>query len=156
MELNIASKGSKYLVQDKKARLLYTVKKKGFGTGQYNLMDASNYILYTLVQLTGDKKPSFSIILNDEVFLNVECKSMFLDPTITAEGNGMSYKLASKDRKNFDIILNDATVGHIKTKSAISGDLQYDLDIENTAFDDYIPLFAVAIDKAFGSINKQK
>ena len=62
MELNIASKGSKYLVQDKKARLLYTVKKKGFGTGQYNLMDASNYILYTLVQLTGDKKPSFSII----------------------------------------------------------------------------------------------
>ena len=149
MELNIASKGSKYLVQDKKARLLYTVKKKGFGTGQYNLMDASNYILYTLVQLTGDKKPSFSIILNDEVFLNVECKSMFLDPTITAEGNGMSYKLAS-------IILNDATVGHIKTKIAISGDLQYDLDIENTAFVDYIPLFAVAIDKAFGSINKQK
>ena len=68
----------------------------------------------------------------------------------------MSYKLASKDRKNFDIILNDATVGHIKTKIAISGDLQYDLDIENTAFDDYIPLFAVAIDKAFGSINKQK
>ena len=76
--------------------------------------------------------------------------------TITAEGNGMSYKLASKDRKNFDIILNDATVGHIKTKIAVSGDLQYDLDIENTAFDDYIPLFAVAIDKAFGSINKQK
>ena len=28
MELNIASKGSKYLVQDKKARLLYTVKKE--------------------------------------------------------------------------------------------------------------------------------
>ena len=119
-------------------------------------MAASNYILYTLVQLTDDKKHSFSIILNDEVFLNVECKSMFLDPTITAEGNGMSYTLASKDRKNFDIILNDTTVGHIKTKIAVSGDLQYDLDIENTAFDDYIPLFAVAIDKAFGSINKQK
>ena len=156
MELIIAAKGSKYLVQDKKSRLLYTVKKKGFGAGHYNLMDASNYLLYTLVQSEDERKPSFTVVLNDDTFLKMECKSLFLDPTITAEGKNMNYSIASKDRKNFDIIFNDTVVGHIKTKISVSGDLQYDLDIENTAFDDYIPLFAVAIDKAFGSMNKQK
>lgn len=155
MELIIAAKGNKYLVQDKKSRLLYTVKKKGFGANRYNLLDASEYVLYTLNVMGDERKPSFNIILNDDLFLKMECKSMFLDPTITAEGKSMKYAVTSKDRKNFDIILNDAVIGHIATKTAVSGDLQYDLDIENTAFDDYIPLFAVAIDKAFGSINKQ-
>ena len=39
------------------------------------------------------------------------CKSLFLDPTIYAEGKDMKYSIASKDRRNFDIILNDNTVG---------------------------------------------
>ncbi len=153
MELLVASKGSKYIVEDKKSRLLYTVKKKGFSP-RYILLDASNYNLYTLLQTGDDRKPAFTVILNDDEFLKMECKSLFLDPTITAEGKDMNFVIASKDRKNFDIILNDITVGHIKTKTAVSGDLQYDLDIENTAFDDYIPLFAVAIDRAFGEMNK--
>lgn len=153
MELLVSSKGSKYIVEDKKSRLLYTVKKKGFSQ-RYILLDASNYNLYTLLQIGDERKPAFTVILNDDVFLEMECKSLFLDPTIIAEGKDMKFVIASKDRKNFDIILNDITVGHIKTKAAVSGDLQYDLDIENTAFDDYIPLFAVAIDRAFGEMNK--
>lgn len=155
MELNISAKGNnKYVVQDKKARLLYTVKKKGFGAGKFNLHDASDYVLYTLNVMGDERKPSFNIILNDDLFLKMECKSMFLDPTITAESKTMKYAVTSKDRKNFDIVLDGNVVGHIATKVSVSGDLQYDLDIENTAFDDYIPLFAVAIDKAFGNINK--
>lgn len=153
MELLVSSKGSKYIVEDKKSRLLYTVKKKGFSQ-RYILLDASNYNLYTLLQNGDERKPAFTVILNDDVFLKMECKSLFLDPTITAEGKDMKFVIASKDRKNFNIILNDITVGHIKTKAAVSGDLQYDLDIENTAFDDYIPLFAVAIDRTFGEMNK--
>jgi hypothetical protein rflaF_15769 len=153
MELLVSSKGSKYIVEDKKSRLLYTVKKKGFSQ-RYILLDASSYNLYTLLQTGDERKPAFTVILNDDVFLKMECKSLFLDPTIVAEGKDMKFVIASKDRKNFDIILNDITVGHIKTKAAVSGDLQYDLDIENTAFDDYIPLFAVAIDRAFGEMNK--
>ena len=44
MELLIINKASKYLVQDKKGRMLYTVRRKSFSQ-QYNLMDASNYNL---------------------------------------------------------------------------------------------------------------
>lgn len=153
MELTIAEKGSKYVVEDKKSRLLYTVKKKGFSQ-RYILLDASNYNLYTLLQDGDSRKPSFSVILNDDLFLKMECKSLFLNPTITATGKDMNFVIASKDRKNFDIILNEIKVGGIKTKFGMSGSLQYDLEIENTAFDDYIPLFAVAIDMAFGEMNR--
>lgn len=153
MELTIAEKGSKYVVEDKKSRLLYTVKKKGFAQ-KYILLDASSYNLYTLLQDGDSRKPGFSVILNDDLFLKMECKSLFLDPTITAEGKDMRFVIASKDRKNFEIILNDIKVGRINTKFGASGSLQYDLEIENTAFDDYIPLFAVAIDKAFGEMNR--
>ncbi len=156
MELLVVPKGgNKYVVEDKKQRLLYTIKKKGFGQ-KYNLLDASNYVLYTIVQTGDDRKPAFTIVLNDTTFLKLECRSLFLDPTISAEGKEMKYAIASKDRRNFDLILNGETVGKIKTKVTVSNELHYDIEIENTAFDDYIPLFAVAIDKTFGDMNKQK
>lgn len=155
MELIVMPKGSKFIVQDKKSRLLYTIKKKGFGV-KYNLLDASNYNLYTLTQLNEGKKPVFSIILNDDVFMKLSCESLFLDPTINGEGDGMRFSIASTDRKNFTIIKNDAKVGTIKTVQQLSGDLQYEIEIDNAAFDDYIPLFALALDISFGDINKNK
>lgn len=155
MELKVLPKGSKFIVQDNKSRHLYTVKKKGFGA-KFNLLDASDYNLYTLAQTEDGRKPAFTIILNDETFMTMTCKSLFLDPTIDAEGQGMKFSLASKDRKEFTIIKNDAAVGTIKTVQTLSGDLQYEIAIDNTAFDDYIPLFAVAIDRAFGDMNKNK
>ena len=42
MEITILVKGNKYTVQDKQERLLYSVKKKGFGS-KYLLLDASKY-----------------------------------------------------------------------------------------------------------------
>lgn len=156
MELLVIPKGSgKYIVQDKNERILYTIKKKGFGQ-KFNLLDSSNYILYTIVQTGDDRKPAFVITLNDTTFLKLECKSLFLDPTISAEGKTMKYALVSKDRRNFEIHLEDKSVGTIKTKVTMNNELHYDINIENTAFDDYITLFAIAIDKTFGDMNKQK
>ncbi|MBR4626814.1 MAG: hypothetical protein IKO47_03815 [Ruminococcus sp.] len=155
MELLVMPKGNKYIVEDRKQRLLYTIKKKGFGQ-KYNLLDASNYVLYTIVQTGDDRKPAFTIVLNDTTFMKLECKSLFLDPTINADGKTVKYSIASKDRREFDLILDGNTVGHIKTKVTVTNELHYDIEIENTAFDDYIPLFAVAIDKTFGDMNRQK
>ena len=45
--------------------------------------------------------------------------------------------------------------GIIETSVSVSGELQYDLDINEKIFDDYIPLFAVVIDKIFGDANRQ-
>ncbi|NLT07888.1 MAG: hypothetical protein GXY08_00040 [Ruminococcus sp.] len=155
MEITVASRGNRYTVEDKNQKTMYNVKKKGFGQ-RYVILDMNNYNLYTLIQTGDERRPFFSIVLNDDTFLKMECKSMFLDPTMIASGKNMKYELKSKDRKNFEIIFNEKSVGKIETKVGVTGDLQYDIEIDNKAFDDYIPLFAVAIDKAFGEMNKQK
>ena len=153
MELKVIGKGAKYTVLDKNERLLYSIKKKGFGA-RYNLMDASNYNLYTLVQTGDAKRPTFTIILNDNVFMTMECTSMFLDPTIKVRHKTMRFEISSKDRKEFAIILDGKNVGQIQSLMGVNGEMQFHIEVENTAFDDYIPLFAVAIDKAFTEMNR--
>ena len=67
MELMISIKGNKYTVTDKKqSRLLYTIKKKAFSGGRYLLLDASNYQLYTIIQVSDDRKPKVKIIQHVE------------------------------------------------------------------------------------------
>lgn len=86
--------------------------------------------------------------------MSMECTSLFLNPTIKAKNKTMHFEITSKDRKAFDIFLNDANIGHIDSLMGVNGEMQYHFNVENTAFDDYIALFAVAIDKAFGEMNK--
>lgn len=160
MKLMISMKGSKYVVEDKaKKRTIYTVKKRGFGVGRYLLMDPSNYQLYSLVQVSEDRKPAFIISHNDVSIMQLVCTSLFLDPSISVKGKDIQgteakYNIASKDHRNFDIIKDDVKCGSIKTNNTVNNDLQYDLDIDDKVFDDYIPLFVIAVDLTFGDINK--
>ena len=162
MELMISIKGNKYTVTDKKqSRLLYTIKKKAFSGGRYLLLDASNYQLYTIIQVSDDRKPKFAITHNDVSIMALECKSLFLDPTITVEGKDtagtvISYALASKDHRDFQIIRDGISIGELKTYLTVGGELQYEIIIDDRFFDDYVPLFAVAVDITFGDMNKSK
>ena len=154
MEFTVLPRNNGYTVQDRNQKLLYTVKKKTCGQ-KWNLLDTNKYNLYTLAQMGDEKKPVFTIILNDVTFMRIECRSTFLDPSFYVKGKDMSYNITSKDRREFDIIVDENKVGHISTKVGVTGELQYDVDIDNKMFDDYICLFAVAVDRAFGEINKQ-
>ena len=159
MDVMILPKGGNFVVQDLKNRVIYVAKKKDFKGMRYTLLDASNYDLYTLLQLEEGRKPRFKIVLRDETFLEMQCLSLFLDPSIECEGKGeakhMKFALKSKDRRNFDIVKNGKSIGTITTKTLISGDLSYDLTIDDADFDDYIPLFAVALERAFGEYNRE-
>ena len=161
MELLISFKGGKYIVQDKaQGRQIYTIKKKGFGAGKYVLMDPSNYQLYSMTQFVTEQKPTFVISHNDNSILHLNCKSLFLDPTINVEGRDIQgtvikYDIASKDHRNFDLLKEGIKVGYIKTNITVNQELQYDLEIDNKMFDDYIPLFALAVDLTFGEINRE-
>ena len=68
MEFVVISRGNKYIVEDKKQKLMYNIKKKGFGQ-RYILLDASNYNLYTFIQLGDERKPFFNVVLNDDSFM---------------------------------------------------------------------------------------
>ncbi|MDE6834792.1 MAG: hypothetical protein K2J39_11190 [Ruminococcus sp.] len=156
MELIILIKGNnKYIVEDKKSRTLYSIKKKGFGSNnRLVLLDASNYHLYTLLASSTDSL-SYSIILNDDVFMNLQCKNKFYEPMIECRGNDITYKLTTENKRDFAIMLNDEKKGSIETVVSASGELQYELEIDDKLFDDYIPLFAVFIDKIYGDANRQ-
>ena len=154
MELIITAKGNKYSVQDRKNRLLYTVKKKGLGMTRFVLLDASNYHLYSIIQDGDERKPSFHLTHNDNLLMTLMCRSLFLDPTIIVENKEIHYQIASKDRKNFEIIMDGEVKGTIKTLFTASGDFQYELEIDNKVFDDYLVLFVVAVDRTFSEINK--
>ena len=160
MELFLVPKGSKFIVEDKKNRLLYTVKKKAFG-GKFLLLDASGYELYSFVQTVQGKKPEFNIILNEKLFMNVKCLSVFLDPSIEFEHQndrlkGVKYILKSSDRKNFILLRNNDEIGSVRAVIAMDNELRYEINIEDQYFDDYIPLFALAVERAFGDMNKSK
>lgn len=161
MELMISYKNNKYIVQDKThQRQIYTIKKKGFGAGRYVLIDPSNYLLYSLTQIMTERKPVFIVSHNDVSIMQLNCKSLFLDPTINVEGkdingNIIKYDIASKDHRNFELLKDGVKVGYIKTNSTVNQELQYDLEIEDSMFDDYVPLFALAVDLTFGEINKE-
>jgi len=161
MELFLVPKGNKFIVEDKKERLLYTIKKKTFKGSKFVLLDASGYELYSLLQVNQGKKPEFNIILNDRLFMSVKCLSIFLEPSIVFEHEsekfkGIKYMLKSNDRKNFAILRNDIEVGSVKTVSTMDNELRYEMVIDNAYFDDYVPLFALAVERAFGDINKSK
>ncbi|MBO7396408.1 MAG: hypothetical protein J6U16_09895 [Ruminococcus sp.] len=162
MELMISVKGNKFTVTDKKQqRLLYTIKKKAFSSGRYTLHDASNYQLYTIVQTSDDRKPTFSITHNDVSIMKLDCKSLFLDPTITVSGKDtagtkINYSIASKDHRDFQLLKDDLNVGRMQVHMTVGGELQYEIEIEDKVFDDYIPLFAIAVDLTFGNMNRNK
>ena len=156
MELTISVKGTKYTVEDKKGRTMYSVKKKGFGAGKFILLDASNYHLYSLLQRGDERKPTFSVTHNERAFLEISCKSLFLDPTLDITGKDENYKLASKDHREFDLLKDGEVKGHLKTLMTVNGELQYEFEIDNMIFDDYLVLFVVAVDRTFGEMNKAK
>ena len=162
MELMVSVKGHHYVVEDKKhSRLLYTIKKKGLGSSKYLLLDASKYQLYTFTKTVEDKKPTFIISNNDIPRIRLTVKSLFLDPSISVTGKDtakqpVNFLLASKDHKEFTILRDETDVGKLSVHLTVSGELQYELHIEDKIFDDFIPLFAVAVDITFGEMNQGK
>ncbi|MDE6036384.1 MAG: hypothetical protein K2G36_10830 [Ruminococcus sp.] len=175
------NKNNNYSVEDKKARTLYTIKKKGFGNNnKLYLLNSSNYHLYTLIgsgvdslsykiltytykmenaeskkkeKFTEKIAEKFSEKFSENSFMDINCKSKFVEPMIECKGNGISYRLISGNKRDFKIMVGEEEKGTIETNVSTSGKLQYELEIDDQFFDDYIPLFAVVIDKLYGEIN---
>lgn len=120
MVLYIIPKGSKYNVQDEKGRIIYTIKKKGFG-GKMQLFDASGYEMYTMTSDFSQKHPSFDILLDGNPYIMVKCKSRFLDPSIVGQGNMGTYWLKSQDRMRFELTKDDVNIGSILSQPMPKG-----------------------------------
>ena len=149
MELMIIPKGSgKFDVVDGKGRKIYSVtkKRKLMGNPITTLHDASGYALYTMVRTASGKKPSFQIIFNDALFMTVQCKSLYVDPSILYEGDPGKFELKGKSAADMELKTNNQVIGGVVTEQQSNGNPKYKLTIDDQYFDDYIPLFAVAVD----------
>ena len=153
MVLYIIPKGRKYNVQDEKGRIIYTIKKKGFG-GKMQLFDASGYEMYTMTSDFSQKHPSFDILLDGKPYIMVKCKSRFLDPSIVGQGNMGTYWLKSQDRMRFELTKDDVNIGSILSQPMPKGDVQFEMTINDKEFDDALVLFAVCIDFSFYKYKK--
>ena len=153
MVLYIIPKGSKYNVQDEKGRIIYTIKKKGFG-GKMQLFDASGYEMYTMTSDFSQKHPSFDILLDGNPYIMVKFKSRFLDPSIVGQGNMGTYWLKSQDRMRFELTKDDVNIGSILSQPMPKGDVQFEMTINDKEFDDALVLFAVCIDFSFYKYKK--
>ena len=154
MELVVIPTGSgKYNVIDKKDRKLYSVtkKRKLVGNAITTLHDASGYALYSMVRTESGKKPSFHIFLNGTIILSVQAKSMFLNPCIAFEGLNDTFELRGEKVTHFEIYHNGNAIGTIDTEIQTNGEPKYRITIEQKFFDDFFPLFAVVVDKCYGT-----
>ena len=156
MELQVVSKGSgKYTVTDSNNRLLYQITKarKMFGNPITTLSDVSGYTLYTMKRVSTKRKPEYEIQLNEKFFMKVLCKSMFIDPSIQFEGD-VVYELKGKEHTHFDLYRNDVIIGSLDMAKQVNNELTYLLVFDDQYFDDFFPLFAVAVDKCFGEMSR--
>ena len=99
MNLFVVPKGNRFTVQTDKGKVIYNIKKKGLSGNKFTLYDMNNYSLYSLATVEGGKKPAYNIILNDEIFMELKCLSIFLDPSFECMGKNMKFELKSQNRK---------------------------------------------------------
>lgn len=153
VKVRVILQKNKAIVNDEAGKMLYSIKKKTFSS-KYVLFDTNDYNLYTLESNTMDQKPSFKVFLRDQVYVVCDCTSLFLNPTIEVKGNEIDLKLTGKNHKTFKILHNKDEIGEINVIKDMAGSLQYDIEIENKFFDDYIVLFGIMLDITFGKYNK--
>lgn len=151
VNLNVISKGNKYIVLDQKERMIYNIK-PGMG-GKMHLINSGGYKLYYFICDKKSKKPVFSVYNDDKIMFAAECTSLFLDPGFTIRGERASLDVISHDRQEFRIVESEIQIGTI-TSQEEKKETKYTIEIDEKYFDDYIPLIAVFIDIAFGKINK--
>ena len=154
MELVVIPTGSgKYNVIDAKDRKLYSVtkKRKLIGNAITTLHDASGYALYSMVRTESGKKPAFHIFLNGTIVLRVQAKSMFLNPCIAFDGSNDSFELRGEKVTHFELFHNEVAIGTLDTEIQTNGEPKYRITIEQKYFDDFFPLFAVVVDKCYGT-----
>lgn len=149
MELNITPKGSKFLVQDSTGRLVYTIKKKGFGY-KYVIYDASSYALYTMSGDFTEKHPIYMVThdSNADPVLWIKCKSRFLEPSMIIISADCEYLLQSTDKTHFILWKNKEQVGTLDANKMPNGGTQYSMTVSDQEYDDAWSFLALCVDSS--------
>lgn len=152
MKLSVTQKGNKmfaYKWEDKKT-YIYTLAKKGIlGSSRIELFNKMGYSLYSLKQDLKGRRANFEVYENQNLIIKGSCTATFLNPAIAVKYFDVTYILRSNDRVKFLIIKDKEEIGKIHVMEDLKGNLQFDLDIEDEHFEDFMLLFVQMIYSSF-------
>jgi hypothetical protein len=81
--------------------------------------------------------------------MKASCTATFLNPAIAIKYLDITYILRSTDRTKFVVIKDKEEIGKIHVFESLKGDLQFEVDIDDAYFDDYMLFFSYMIYMSF-------
>lgn len=132
------------LNRDGKTRTMYTIKKKPFGG--FVIRDVHKYSLYTLSEPSEEPHPVYHILLNDRPKGEIRCRSKFLEPCMELEMADQLLSFAAQDerRLRYSILHEKTKIGKLEVIPLKGGEYKFELKVEESFFDDYLPLVPLA------------
>lgn len=152
MKLIVNQKGNKIFAykKDDNKNVVYTMAKKGIlSNSRIELYNKMGYHLYSLKSDLKGRRANFDIFLNEKIIMKASCTATFLNPAIAVKYLDMTYILRSTDRIKFIVIKDKEEIGKIHVFESLKGDLQFDMDINDTSFEDFMVFFTYMIYVSF-------
>ena len=151
MKLVVNQKGNKMFAtkKDDSSNIIFTMAKKGFlSNTRIELYNKMGYLLYSLKPDLKGRRANFDVFINDKIVMKASCTATFLNPAIAIKYLDVTYILRSTDKMKFILIKNKDEIG-ITVLETLKGDLQFDMDIMDQHFEDFMLLFNEMIYMSF-------
>ena len=152
MKLVVNQKGNKMFAtkKDDSSNIIFTMAKKGFlSNTRIELYNKMGYLLYSLKPDLKGRRANFDVFINDKIVMKASCTATFLNPAIAIKYLDITYILRSTDKMKFILIKNKDEIGKITVLETLKGDLQFDMDIMDQHFEDFMLLFNEMIYMSF-------
>lgn len=152
MKLVVNQKGNKMFAtkKDDSSNIIFTMAKKGFlSNTRIELYNKMGYLLYSLKPDLKGRRANFDVFINDKIVMKASCTATFLNPAIAIKYLDVTYILRSTDKMKFILIKNKDEIGKITVLETLKGDLQFDMDIVDQHFEDFMLLFNEMIYMSF-------
>lgn len=152
MKLVVNQKGNKMFAtkKDDNSNIIFTMAKKGFlSNTRIELYNKMGYLLYSLKPDLKGRRANFDVFINDKIIMKASCTATFLNPAIAIKYLDVTYILRSTDKMKFILIKNKDEIGKIMVLETLKGDLQFDMDIMDEHFEDFMLLFNEMIYMSF-------
>lgn len=152
MKLMVNQKGNKWAItkKDDSKDVVYTMAKKGILSGSHiELYNKMGYHLYSLKSDLKGRRANFDVYLNEKIIMKASCTATFLNPAIAIKYLDITYILRSTDRTKFVVIKNKEEIGKINVFESLKGELQFEVEIDDASFEDFMLFFSYMIYMSF-------
>lgn len=152
MKLVVNQKGNKMFAtkKDDSKNVVFSMVKKGLlSNTRVELYNKMGYLLYSLKSDKKSRRANFDVFLNEKIVMKASCTATFLNPAIAIKYLDITYILRSTDKMKFIVIKDKEEIGKINVMETLKGDLQFDMDIDDESFEDFMLLFNQMIYMSF-------